>query len=109
MMAHMTKASACDRSVRTAPVRPGTSTGSGLAVKLPEWTYPVVFDTASGRVRYDNFNGRWGEQRRLDAFMQAYAIEKCRAEARRKGHTVTEQALPDGSVKLTVQVAGGTA
>jgi hypothetical protein len=82
---------------------------TGLAVRLPNWNYPVVFDTAKGEARYDNFNGRWGEQKHLDRFMQAYAIEKAKLEARKKGHTVTEQALTDGSIKLTVQVAGGAA
>ena len=35
------------------------------------------------------------------------AFEKARIEARRKGYTVTEQPLHDGSVKLTIQVTGG--
>jgi hypothetical protein len=30
---------------------------TGLIVRLPGWTYPVVIDTATRRVRYDNFNG----------------------------------------------------
>jgi hypothetical protein len=80
---------------------------TGLAVELPDWRYPVICDTNTGQLRYDNYSGRWGEQKHLDAFLQMYAVEKCRVESRRKGHTVTEQALPDGSVKLTVQVNGG--
>ena len=68
--------------------------------------YPVVIDTASAEVRYDNFNGHWGSQSQLDRLMQAYAVEKARLEARRAGHTVTEQPLPDGSIKLTVHVGG---
>ena len=40
--------------------------------------------------------------------MQAYAVEKARIEAHRKGHTLTEQPLADGSIKLTIEVAGGT-
>ena len=82
---------------------------TGLAVELPDWRYPVVCDTGAGQLSYDNYNGRWGEQKHLDAFLQSYAIEKCRIESRKKGHTLTEQALPDGSVKLTVQVNGGAA
>ena len=82
---------------------------SGLAVQLPDWQYPVVCDTTTAQVHYDNFQGRWGDQKHLDAFLQAYAIEKCRAEARKKGHLVTEQQLADGSIKLTVQVGGGVA
>lgn len=48
----------------------------------------------------------WGEQRELDQFIQAYAIEKARIEAHKRGHTVTEQSLADGSIKLTVQIGG---
>jgi hypothetical protein len=33
-------------------------------------------------------------------------VEKARLEARKRGHDVVEQALPDGSVKLTVTVGG---
>ena len=82
---------------------------TGLAVQLPEWQYPVVCDTASGQLKYDNFNGRWGDPAQLDRFLQAYAVERARAEARRRGHAVTEAQLPDGSIKLTIQVQGGAA
>ena len=75
---------------------------AGLVVRLPGWTYPVVFDPATGEAKYDNFNGCWGEQTELDRLLQAYAVERVRAEARRAGQTVTEQRLPDGAVKLTV-------
>jgi hypothetical protein len=81
----------------------------GLAVKLPDWSYPVVCDTATGRIKFDNYNGRWGDQKLLDRFLQAYAIEKVKIESRRKGHLVSESTLADGSVKLTVQVNGGVA
>jgi hypothetical protein len=87
----------------------GSAAASGQVVNLPGWTYPVVIDTASGEVFYDNFNGAWGEPRQLDRLLQAYAVEKAKAEARRAGHTVTEQPLADGSIKLTVHVGGGAA
>ena len=82
---------------------------TGLVVQLPEWRYPVVAELATGKLHYDNFSGRWGEQRHLDSLLQAYAVEKCRAEVRRKGHSVTEQPLADGSIRLVVQVNGGAA
>ncbi len=82
---------------------------TGLAVQLPGWQYPVVCDTETGEVKFDNFQGRWGDQKHLDAFMQAYAVEKAKIEARTKGHTVAEQQLSDGSIKLTVQLNGGAA
>ncbi len=46
----------------------------------------------------------WGNPKHLDKFIQNYAIEKARLEARKLGHTVIEQHLEDGFVKLTVQV-----
>lgn len=79
---------------------------SGLIVNLPGWKYPAVFDTHTGEARYDNFGGRWGEQVHLNRFLQAYAVEAAKLEARRKGHLCTEQLLADGSIKLTVQVGG---
>jgi ABC-type glycerol-3-phosphate transport system substrate-binding protein len=82
----------------------GQATGWG--VQLPGWQYPVVCDTATGQVSYDNYEGHWGDRRQLDRFLQAYAVEKARIESRRNGHTLTEQPLADGSVKLTVQIGG---
>lgn len=101
---------ACQRLKLEAPTQ-GTaklfnSSATGVIVKLPGWRYPAVFDTQSGQARYDNYGGRWGEQVQLDHFLQGYAVEKAKLEARKKGHTVTEQSLADGSIKLTVSVGG---
>ena len=49
------------------------------------------------------------ENIRLEMNMQAYTVERAKQEARRKGHSTTEQTLADGSIKLTIQVAGGAA
>lgn len=78
----------------------------GLLVRLPGWLYPVVCDLATGALKYDNYGGAWGDPARLDGFLQRYAVEKAAAEARRKGYGVTEHALADGSIKLTVRVGG---
>jgi hypothetical protein len=103
-------AAACRRLGLPEPVQ-GTTTlfsgeATGLLIKLPGWLYPVVIDTASGTVKFDNYSGSWGDQEHLDRFMQSYAVEKARIEARKRGHSVVEQALADGSIKLTVQVGG---
>jgi hypothetical protein len=101
---------ACRRNQLDAPVQ-GTaklfsSEASGYLVHLPRWRYPVVCDTDSGNVFFDNYEGHWGEQFHLDRLRQSYATEKCKLEARRQGHSVTEQTLTDGSVKLIVSVGG---
>jgi hypothetical protein len=103
-------ATACRRLGLPEPVH-GTArlfsgAATGLLVKLPDWLYPIVCDTASGTLAYDNFNGSWGRQEQLDRFMQRYALEKAALEARRRGHSVVEQSLPDGSVRLTIRVGG---
>jgi len=104
---------ACRRLGLPAPeqgtVKLFSGEATGLAVKLPDWQYPVVAELSTGTLKFDNFEGRWGDQKELDLFMQAYAVEKARIEARRRGHSVTEQQLQDGSIKLTIQVAGGVA
>ena len=106
-------AAACRRLALPPPVqqtvRLFSGVATGLTVALPGWRYPVVCDTASGTLRYDTFEGRWGEQRQLDRFLQAYAVEKARLEARQRGLVVTEQLLVDGSIRLSIQASGGAA
>ncbi len=53
---------------------------------------------------YDNYNGRWGDQQHLDFFLQIYAVEKAKLEARKQGYSAIEQPLADGSIKVTIQV-----
>jgi hypothetical protein len=103
-------AAACHR-LRLAEPLQGTAQlysgeASGLLVQLPGWLYPVVCDLASGQLHFDNFEGRWGDSQQLDRLLQSYAVEKARIEAHKQGHNVFEQSLPDGSIKLTIQVGG---
>jgi hypothetical protein len=99
-------AAACQRLGLPAPVQ-GTARlysgeATGLLVQLPGWQYPVVLDPATGEVHYDNYQGHWGEQVQLDRFLQLYAVEKTKLEARKKGYPVTEQTLPNGSIRLQI-------
>jgi hypothetical protein len=105
-------AAACRRLGLPEPVQ-GTARlfegeAAGLLVRLPGWLYPAVFDLATGQACYDNYQQAWGKQEHLDRFLQAYTLEKARLEAQRRGHGVVEQALPDGSVKLTITVGGAS-
>jgi hypothetical protein len=101
-------AAACRRLNLPEPVR-GTAqmyagqTAEGLLVQLPGWKYPIAIDTQTGELRGDNFSGAWGDQSQLDKFLQMYACEKARQEARLRGCIVTETQLHDGSIKLTIQ------
>jgi hypothetical protein len=101
---------ACTRLQLPAPetktVRLFNATATGLCVELPDWQYPVVCNLQTGQVSYDNYNGHWGEQKHLNSFLQGYAVEKAKIEARRKGHTCSETRLEDGSIRVTVRVGG---
>jgi len=101
---------ACTRLQLAAPehktVRLFNATATGLCVQLPGWNYPVVASLETGQVQYDNYNGHWGEQKHLHSFLQAYAVEKTRIEARKKGHSVSETSLQDGSIRVTIRVGG---
>lgn len=104
---------ACRRLGLAEPVQ-GThplfsATVPGLAVQLPGWKYPAVCQLDTGQILYDTFQGSWGAPQELDRFLQLYSVEKTKLEARKRGHTAGEQLLQDGSIKLTIQVAGGVA
>jgi hypothetical protein len=101
---------ACTRLQLSPPeqkaVRLFSATARGLCVQLPQWQYPVVINLQTGQTQYDNYGGHWGEQKHLNSFLQAYAVEKAKIEARKKGHSVTETSLQDGSIRVTVKVGG---
>ncbi len=101
---------ACQRLTLPPPIHGRTKLFSGevvgWAVQLPDWKYAIACETTTGTVHYDNFNGAWGDEKRLHRFLQMYAIEKTRIEARQQGRNVSEESLPDGSVRLTIAVGG---
>ncbi len=106
-------AQAACRRLKLSPPIQGTyklfnTTATGLGVQLTGWRYPVVFDLKSGQVSYDNYQGRWGDPVELNRFLQSYAVEKAKLEARKLGHTVVEKPLDDGSIRLSVMVGGAT-
>ena len=82
------------------------SSAVGWAIQLPEWRYPVVCDITTAKIAFDNFGGRWGNESHLHKFVQAYAVERAKMEARRQGHSVQEQTLADGSIRVQIAVAG---
>ena len=42
---------------------------SGWAVRLPAWRYPVVCEVTTGQIRYDHYEGRWGDPQHLDRLL----------------------------------------
>ena len=79
-----------------------------VAARPTRWPPTLLCDTASGVVRFDNYNQQWGRQEQLDRLLQAYAVERARIEAIKRGHSVSEQLLADGSIKVVIQVGGAS-
>ncbi|MCP4421638.1 MAG: hypothetical protein GY805_33925 [Chloroflexi bacterium] len=74
-----------------------------LSIQLPGWLYPVVI-TQNGEVKYDNFNGSWGEQALLDQLIQQYVIAVVGAHAQEQGRHVVMQQKKDGTMIMRLQV-----
>ncbi len=66
----------------------------------------MVINTATGQAHYDNYGGHWGDERHLNRFLQAYAVERTRIEARKKSYITTEQTMADGSIVVEIEVGG---
>lgn len=81
------------------------TTMTGLAVRLPGWTYPAIVEAQTGRVRYDNYRGRWGDLSSLHKLAQRYSVEATKRKARLKGWRVHETTLPSGEVALDIEGA----
>src|SRR4029078_10779235 len=75
-------AAACHRLGLAEPVHANVRLFSvdvqGLAVTLRGWQYPVVVDIAEGSVKYDNYEGRWGDPAELGRLFQMNAVEKAK-------------------------------
>jgi len=104
-------AAACHRLGLPPPqhrsVKLFSDAAEGLAVELPGWNFPVVCDLTSGQLSYDNYGGAWGDQNRLDAFLQSYAAERAKIEARKKGYSVSANAwqLSPSTCRRTCQTS----
>ena len=75
----------------------------GIVIQLPGWQYSIVVKP-DGSIRYDNYNGEWGDIKELNLFKQLYAIETAKQKAEEKGYTYQEDELPNGVLKLTIQI-----
>lgn len=84
------------------------TTRAGIAVKLPNWKFPVVFDTAKGEALFDNFNGSWGQEIEIDRLVQAYTVEKTSALAREQGfHDIVSEVDAEGTIHMTASAYDG--
>jgi len=78
----------------------------GLGVRLPDWQFPIVINTDTGKVSFDNYNGSWGKQVELDKFTQRYSLEVGKMDAEAKSLQYEEIPLENGERLLRVYLGG---
>jgi hypothetical protein len=65
------------------------------------WRFPVA--AKNGQLKYDNYEGAWGDVAELNRVKQRYAVNVQKEAARSRGYRVREERLTDGRVKLVVE------
>ena len=66
----------------------------GLGIDLPGWNYPVVI-TEDGSVVFDNYNGSWGDIKRLHDVMDDYNYKTVEDASLAQGHTIHDTTTPE--------------
>jgi len=79
---------------------------SGIGIKLPGYSYPVVVDKETGEVSADTYGGKWGDDALQDKLTQYAAIEAVLLEAQNKNYAVAENTLENGDIELNITVGG---
>lgn len=74
----------------------------GIIIHLKKWQFPIVIDTKSGQIHYDNYNGNWGNIAELQKFRQMYGVAKAKLIAKKQGYFVKQFTLPNGTIRLQV-------
>jgi len=82
----------------------GRQHAEGIAFKLPDWNHPVVINTETGEVSYDNYGGSWGKQVELDKLVQRYSIERTKEEAEIAGGYTFEETVNPETGEVTVEM-----
>lgn len=75
----------------------------GLIVHLPGCLAPAVIDLETGTLRYDHRDDLPDDRTHLHRFLRAYAVEKTRSIAVRKGLHLIDERIEDGSIRLQIQ------
>jgi len=78
----------------------GGQKAKGIAVKLPDWSYPAVINVENGEVKYDNYGGSWGKQIELDKLMQEYTLKVGEEQAEQAGMLASRNLLDNGDIEL---------
>jgi hypothetical protein len=78
---------------------------TGMHVKFKNWNYPVVFE--NGKAVYDNYNGKWGDIKKLNEFVREYTAFAAINAAAKEGTRVTSNTLVNDKRVLTMTKRNG--
>jgi hypothetical protein len=70
-------------STEVSEVRLYDGTYRGMFIHLSNWKYPIV--ASDGELRYDSFNGHWGNEGDINRLRQTYAANVVRLTASNDG------------------------
>ncbi len=93
-------------STEERDVRLYDSVQRGMFVHFTNWQYPVV--VTNGELRYDNFEGRWGNESDLNAFRQSYATNVIRIAGVSDGKPLVSDTREGNSRILLLQNQDGS-
>lgn len=72
-----------------------------FSFNLPGWRYPVAM-LDDGTLKFDTFNGHWGDSKELDKLKQTYGVEVATKKAKSMGYLVQKKVKQDGTIQLTL-------
>lgn len=76
-----------------------------FSCKLPGWYYPVVVDSQTGEISFDNYKGSWGDEKELHKLIQEYSLEVAEEEASEfvlQGYTIEREKQENGDIQLVI-------
>lgn len=77
-----------------------------FSCKLPGWHYPIVVNSQTGEISFDNYKGSWGDEKELHKLIQEYSLsvaeEEC-SEFVLQGFTIERQKQENGDIQLVIQ------
>ena len=73
-------------------------------IRIPGWHHGVVVK-ADGSFVYDNYNGNWGEQKKLDRLIDEYGADVATMAAYDQGYfNINRTVEENGDIVLEIQV-----
>ena len=72
-------------------------------MKLKDWKFPVLVNTTTGDMHFDNYNGSWGKIEELNKLVQEYSLQTAEEqleEFRLQGWDIQRQKQENGDIQI---------